>query len=213
MRGRLCFLGGPKKKKKGACFGPFSGRCGAIGAPPAHCNGHPTHREPGTSRLWVGGAAVPCFVPVSAINLRPGGPAVGPKGGTGALGGANNRALRHQQALYVALHHPQPTDGLWWAPCGSGGHCIGRKTAHGHHNSTKEAAAGQQPSSSALPMPRPGAAHVAPWSPQTPTNHPRGLAHHPCCLWGPLGWRGWRKRHSNMPVRVPAAWSSSGVRP
>ena len=132
------------------------------------------------------------------------------KGGTG---GANKRALRHSQALYMALHHPQPTDGLWWAPCGSGGHCIGRKTSHGHHNSTKEAATGQQPSSSPLPIPRPGGPQVAPWPPQTPTNHPRGLAHHPCCLWGPLGGLWWRKGNGNMPVRVPVAWASSGVRP
>ena len=114
---------------------------------------------------------------------------------------------------HTAPHHPQPTGGLCWGPCGSGGHCIGRKTPRGRHNSTKEAAAGQQPSSSALPIPRPGGPQVAPWPPQTPKKTPQGTGTSPLLPLGAMGglW-GHQKSANGGPSQLRIS-AGHGARP
>ena len=98
-----------------------------------------------------------------------------------------------------APYHPQPTGGLCQGPCVLGGHCSGRGLPQGRRNSPKEAAAGPQANSSALPRPRPVGHQSTPGPPQTPTKHPRGLAHHPTCLWRPRAASGVPKRAQTGP--------------
>ena len=45
---------------------PLWGRCGPLGATHGPCNGHPTCRDPGKGRLWVGGGMEPCVGHVNA---------------------------------------------------------------------------------------------------------------------------------------------------
>ena len=47
---------------------PLWGRCGPLGVTHGPCNGHPTRRDPGKGRLWVGGGMGPCVGHVNAAT-------------------------------------------------------------------------------------------------------------------------------------------------
>ena len=118
-----------------------------------------------------------------------------------------------------ALAYSQPRDNAHITPnpqAASAGLAVGRlatavaaRRPTGTAAAPKEAKAGFRPSSSGLLSPWLGghhSHHSTPGPLPMTTNHPRALAHHPRCLWGPGAASGGAKRAKTGPCefRLPA---------
>ena len=183
---------------------PLWGRCGPLRVTHGPCNGHPTRRDPGKGRLWVGG-------------------------GMGALSGSRgDRHLKAEQStifdavargfLFSRCRKKTKENKGTWGPTSSG-HCgIHMPDTRPHTTPNPQATFARAPAgrvaiAGAVGCPkgtttapkrrRPALATTAAPCPQTmagrppehtiatpnanqaPVLHPRGAAHHPARLWWP----------------------------